>query len=210
MIFTSTWNIRPVGVLYFFLLPALAGCGSGGGGSMLLEDALSLAAGPGAAVNPVAVEPDQSDADGNTPGPSGDPGILPDTVDPLTQTIPDSNSPTGQANAGTDGDGLEGSTVPVNPLSTGVVVVSETTPGSLRLADLPRDNPDAEDLLDHWGHRPSQKILDGLSLTDADAEADAADLHALRTAAQAGTASTNCRNGGDGERGVGCSQSFRW
>ena len=186
MIFTSTWNIRPVGVLYFFLLPALAGCGSSGGGFMLLEDALSLAAGPGAAVNPVAVEPDQSDADGNTPGPSGDPGILPDTVDPLTQTIPDSNSPTSESNAGLEGDGSGENTPSDDPLSSEVVVDPQTIPGSLRLADLPRDNPDAADLLDHWGHRRGQKILDGLFLTDADAEADAADLHALRTAAQAG------------------------
>ena len=186
MIFTSTWNIRPVGVLYFFLLPALAGCGSSGGGFMLLEDALSLAAGPGAAVNPVAVEPDQSDADGNTPGPSGDPGILPDTVDPLTQTIPDSNSPTSESNAGLEGDGSGENTPSDDPLASEVVVDPQTTPGSLRLADLPRDNPDAADLLDHWGHRRGQKILDGLFLTDADAEADAADLQALRTAAQGG------------------------
>ena len=186
MIFTWTCNIRPVGVMYFFLLPALAGCGSGGGDSMLLEDALSLAAGPGAAVNPVAVEPDQSDADGNTPGPSGDPGILPDTVDPLTQTIPDSNSPTSESNAGLEGDGSGENTPSDDPLSSEVVVDPQTIPGSLRLADLPRDNPDAADLLDHWGHRRGQKILDGLFLTDADAEADAADLQALRTAAQGG------------------------
>ena len=186
MIFTSIWNIRPVGVMYFFLLPALAGCGSGGGGSMLLEDALSLAAGPGAAVDTVGVEPNQSDANGNTPGSSGGPGLPPDTADPLTQTTPDSNRPTSQANTGLEGDGPGENTLSDDPLSSEVVVDPQTIPGSLRLADLPRDNPDAADLLDHWGHRRGQKILDGLFLTDADAEADAADLHALRTAAQAG------------------------
>ena len=171
MIFTSTWNIRPVGVLYFVLLPALAGCG-GGGPSMSLEEALSLAAG----------QSDQLDANRNPPRPT-DESVLPtDPTGTVTQTTPDSNRPIDQPNTGSDVDGSDGSMG--TEVSSDVVVVTGTTPGSRRLADLPRDNPDAEDLLDHWGYRPTDRILDGLSLTDADAEADGADLQALRTAAE--------------------------
>lgn len=163
-------------VLCLLLLPALAGCGSGGGAPIALEEALSLAA----AADAAAVDPDLSDVDGNTPGPSGESDLFTDTDSPLTQTTPESSLLTSQS---PDTDGSDGSTASV---SDAVVVVSGTTLGSRRLADLPRDNPDAADLLDHWGHRPVHKILEGLSLTDADAEADGADLLALRTAAQTG------------------------
>ena len=59
-----------------------------------------------------------------------------------------------------------------------------TTPGGLRLAERPLGNPDAADLLDHWGHRRSQTILDGLSLAAPAPGSDAEALHALRAAAQ--------------------------
>ena len=176
MIFTSTCNIRPVGVLYFVLLPALAGCG-GGGAFMSLEDALALATDQGLVTGELSGNTDRSVEDGNAPGLPGEPVLPTDPTAPGTQTTPDSNLLTPQSPDTDSSDGLT---------ESDVIVVSGTTPGSRGLADLPRDNPDAADLLDHWGHRPTHTILEGLSLTDADAEADGADLHALRTAAQTG------------------------
>ena len=59
-----------------------------------------------------------------------------------------------------------------------------TAAGGVRLAERPRNNPTAADLLDHWGHRQSHGIANGLSLTESAGERDAADLRRLRTAAR--------------------------
>ena len=63
-------------------------------------------------------------------------------------------------------------------------IVPETQPRSFRLTELPRANPMAADLLDHWGHRRVQGMVEGLSLGTAEPGADSADLKTLRTAAQ--------------------------
>ena len=47
------------------------------------------------------------------------------------------------------------------------------------------DNTTAADLLDHWGHRRVQGLVEGLSLRSPDPDADAADLQALHAAASA-------------------------
>ena len=54
-----------------------------------------------------------------------------------------------------------------------------------RLTDHPLDNPTAADLLDHWGHRRVQGLVEGLSLRSPAPEADVADLEALRSTASA-------------------------
>ena len=59
-----------------------------------------------------------------------------------------------------------------------------TVPGGMRVAERPRNNPAAADLLDHWGHRRFQSIVERLSLSTPASEAEAADLRALREAAQ--------------------------
>ena len=58
-----------------------------------------------------------------------------------------------------------------------------TSPGSVRQAELPRDNPTASDLLDHWGHRQTHAVTGGLSLAGPADGADAAALTRLQTAA---------------------------
>ena len=63
--------------------------------------------------------------------------------------------------------------------------LSGTQPRSLRLSEQPRANPMAADLLDGWGHRRVQGLVEGLSLGTAEHDADDADLEGLRTAAQA-------------------------
>ena len=59
-----------------------------------------------------------------------------------------------------------------------------TEPGSLRLSEPPNENPLAADLLNHWGHRRIQGIVEGLSLSSAAPSADGADFKLIRTAVQ--------------------------
>ena len=68
--------------------------------------------------------------------------------------------------------------------STGSSVVLGTEPGGVRLAELPRNNPTTADLLDHWGHRQTHGIVEGLSLIESADGEDAADLRRLQTAAR--------------------------
>ena len=68
--------------------------------------------------------------------------------------------------------------------STGSSLVLGTAAGGSRFAELPRNNPTAADLLDHWGHRQTHRIVEGLSLIESADGEDAADLRRLQTAAR--------------------------
>ena len=57
--------------------------------------------------------------------------------------------------------------------------------GGLAQAQQPRRNPGAADLLDHWGHRRVQSVVEGLSLSSPAPDADGADAKRLRDSAQA-------------------------
>ncbi len=59
-----------------------------------------------------------------------------------------------------------------------------TRPGGWRLDILPRNNPEAADLLDHWGHRRNQALREGLSLTPPLTGNDTFDLQTTRAAAE--------------------------
>ena len=65
------------------------------------------------------------------------------------------------------------------------IVATGAGPSSLSLAEHPRQNLEAADLLGHWGHRRVQSVVEGLSLGTAAPETDGADLKRLRAAAQA-------------------------
>ena len=71
------------------------------------------------------------------------------------------------------------------PRPSANVVVTAAESSSLSLAEHPRQNVEAADLLDHWGHRRVQGVVEGLSLGTAAPETDGADLKRLRAAAQA-------------------------
>ena len=62
--------------------------------------------------------------------------------------------------------------------------VAGTTLGGRRLATPARDNPEAADLLDHWGHRHNHKTVDGLSLPVAAAGDNGSVLQTLRDTVQ--------------------------
>lgn len=68
--------------------------------------------------------------------------------------------------------------------STGSSPVLGTDPGGVRLAERPRNNHTAADLLDHWGHRQTHGIVEGLSLIESADGEDAAELRRLQTAAR--------------------------
>ena len=63
-------------------------------------------------------------------------------------------------------------------------VVLGTAGGGVRLAERPRNNPTAADLLDRWGHRQTHWVVEGLSLIEPADGDDAADLRRLQTAAR--------------------------
>ena len=53
----------------------------------------------------------------------------------------------------------------------------------VRLAERPRNNPTAADLLDHWGHRQTHQVVSGLALIEPADGDDATDLRRLQEAA---------------------------
>ena len=85
------------------------------------------------------------------------------------------------ADTDTSGDGATDEI----PLPTGSVVTPGSEQGSLPQAEHLRENLEAADLLDYWGHRRVQSIVEGLSLSTAASQADGADFKRLRAAAQA-------------------------
>ena len=84
-------------------------------------------------------------------------------------------------------------------LLTGGSTPSGTRPGGRRLDILPRNNPVAADLLDHWGHRRSQALVEGLSLKALAEESNAIDLQAPRAAAEKRSKTTITPNLQDGD-----------
>ena len=75
-----------------------------------------------------------------------------------------------------------------------------------RLTGHSRENATAADLLDHWGHRRVQGIVEALSLRSPAPEADAADLRALHATASA----TSDLPVGDEVRVLGTRRGVTW
>ena len=102
----------------------------------------------------------------------------PTTTETTTETTGTGVGPSD--NAGQDDDELQD-----DQSSSESSVVLGTAAGGSRLAELPRNNPTATDLLDQWGHRQSHGIAEGLALAEPADGADGAGLRRLQTAAQA-------------------------
>ena len=194
MIFTLSSKILQSCAMFIFLIPALSSCVGNGGGRpslAMLGDGLTkpqhasfLSSSFGLSNGWGTVDHDPHDEHGNEAASSGVPAMPTDTAPPETRQTSEPNLPTGQWNTASDANVSDSSASREIPLPSGSLVVTGTKPGSLHLADRPRNNPDAADLLDHWGHRQSRTIAAGLSLTAPAAGSDPADLRALRTAAQ--------------------------
>ncbi|MDE0331888.1 MAG: hypothetical protein OXL41_08465 [Nitrospinae bacterium] len=147
----------------------------------------------------VTAKPDGFTEYGNEAEPSGG-SAIPVDIDPsTTQTTSNPNLPT----IGPDSSPValpdERLTVREDSLSAGDPTPGGTTPGGQRLDILPRNNPEAADLLDHWGHRRSEAIKEGLSLAPPLSGNDTFDLQAIRAAAENRADTTIAPNLQDGD-----------
>ena len=166
-----------------------------------------------------AGQPPLSAPDGDGPGSTGSPAVPTDatTARPTQQTdgstVPTDTTATrlGPQTAGSTGSSgagaLSGSTEPAeDPAPSEADDSTETNLANRRLGERPRNNPEAADLLDHWGHRRSHGLATGLELADpipdgngngdgavddnaggnGNGDAGGTDLRALHTAAREG------------------------
>ena len=194
MICLSTGKQVTACVALVILVPVLSGCGAGGGTTL---DTLPAASGalpaPGVSsplsdsgLAVVTTVLDGSTTHGDEPGSHGAHAVAtgtPATAAPTTLTS--HRRSTGQTGTGPGSTASDVSTAPAESSASTAAVPSGTMAGSRRLAEWPRNNRQAANLLDHWGHRRSHRIKEGLSLADSDAEDNASNLRALRTAARA-------------------------
>ena len=95
------------------------------------------------------------------------------------------NSSSGQPGAGAATDAPGGGAAEQIPTTSASATTARTDQEGLAQAQRPRQNSRAVDLLDHWGHRRVQSVVEGLSLSTAAPDADGADPKRLRAAAQA-------------------------
>ena len=117
----------------------------------------------------------------------------PPLIDTGTSPIDGSTVPTGDVSSGAStaedltksgvGQSTNGGEQQSGRSSSESSIVLGTEAGSVRLAERPRNNPTAADLLDHWGHRQTHYVVAGLSLIEPADGDDAADLRRLQAAA---------------------------
>ena len=121
---------------------------------------------------------------GNEPELSGGSAIPIDIDTPATRTTQDPNLPTIGLDTSPGAVSDERLAVREDYLLAGGATPSGTKPGGRHLSEPARNNPVAADLLDHWGHRRSQAITEGLSLTPPLSGSDTFDLQTPRAAAE--------------------------
>ena len=176
------------------LVFVLSGCASVGGGDPAAArpsgDAIRLHArqlspsGSTPAAGDAARQPHHSAQDGNEPGAPGSPAVPANTT--TTRSAPEPVSSEGWSEARALSGNTESEEVPAPefPASSELVVLTGTNPANRRLAERPHNNPEAADLLDHWGHRQSQRLAEGLGLAALLPDDGAANLLTLQTAVQ--------------------------
>ncbi len=135
---------------------------------------------------------------GSEPLPTGDPALKIDLNPPATRTTPGPNLPAISLDT-SPGASDERLSVREDSLLTGGATPSGTRPGGRRLDILPRNNPEAADLLDHWGRQRSQAIKEGLSLTPPLTGSNTFDLQTPRAAAENRSRTTIAPNLQDGD-----------
>ena len=194
--------------LFMGLVFASLGCRSSGvglktaphsGGAILPESTLLPLFGEVPASGSGTVDPDGFAEFGYAPELSGGPAIPIEIDQSASRTTSNPNLPTSAVVASSDAASDEQLAVRENSLLSGGLVPVGTKVGGQHLAELPRNNPEAADLLDHWGYRRSQAITEGLSLTSPADGIDAGALETLQTAAQASSETPIAPNlqGGD-------------
>ena len=97
----------------------------------------------------------------------------------LVPRLPDTQSDSAP-DAAKSGDDAQ----PQKPSPSVEVLLIGTRPEGRRMVERARNNLEAADLLDHWGHRHVQNIVEGLFLSAPASGSDAAGFERLRAAAQ--------------------------
>ena len=139
-------------------------------------------------------EPDGFSEYGDEPEPASDSAI------PIaTQAKSNPNLSTNGLDTGPGVVSDERLAVREDSLLTGGTTPGGTRPGGRHLAEPARNNPEAADLLDHWGHRRSQAIKEGLSLTPLLSGSDTFDLQTPRAEAERRSGTTIASNLQDGD-----------
>ena len=198
----------PSGAISVLVVAALAGCVGDGGvgfgltvpGSEAFETrhAPSLFLGDGAVSGRAADDPDAPAGQGSETSSAG--RLASTAVDSSRGRAEPEPVPFGSRSsiaAGTDRP--DPGATDEEFLPPGGVVVQGTEPGGLSLAGGARDNREAADLLDHWGHRRVQGIVEGLSLGTAAPQVKGAGTQVLRPGALAGAGRLLARELEDGD-----------
>ena len=120
--------------------------------------------GQGPVASTTTAEPDGFSEYGDEPQPTGGSAIPIGMARPATRITPDPNLPADVLDTSPGAFSDERFAVPDDSLLAEDATPSGTRPGGRRLDILPRNNPEAADLLDHWGQRRNQTIAEGSPL----------------------------------------------
>lgn len=151
--------------------------------SVQKQEALSFSSRRGFVAGEVIVDQEQTEVHSNHPSSSGETAMLTDASPSQAQRTSELGHYGAQSNVVPDTDVSDGGVVQEDTWSSDGVVVTATRPGSFSLAEPPRNNVEAADLLDNWGHRNIEKLTEELSLTNSVPGAKATDLGGLLAAA---------------------------
>ena len=165
-----------------------------GGGATPPQAALLPFFGQSPINSTTTAEPDGFSEYGDEPQPTGGSAIPIGIARPATRTTPGPNLPADVLDTSPGAFSDERFAVPEDFLLAGGATPSGTRPGGRRLDILPRNNPEAADLLDHWGQQRNQTIAEGLSLTPSFFGSGTFDLQTLRPAVEGRTDTTVAPN----------------
>ena len=199
------------GIMLVSLVSVLSGCGGVGIGDFesakQYDDYIrshTLALSPSGS-NPTAAEaavrPHHPGRNGDESGAVESPATPTDTTTTRSGQEPGSSAGWSESRALPGITESKGGTAPIDPVSSGTANLTGTNAASRRLSEPPRSNPEAADLLDHWGHRRSDGLAEGLDLSDPVSDGAAANLRTLQTAVREGseTVAPDLRDGDEVE-----------
>ena len=198
----------PSGAISVLVVAALVGCVGDGGvgfgltvpgsGASETRRALPLFLDDGAVSARAASDPDAPAGQGSDTSSAG--RLASTAVDSSRGPAEPDPDPFGRRSnipAGTDRSGPDATDEEFFP--PGSAVVKGTEPSGLSPPEGARDNREAADLLDHWGHRRVQGIVEGLSLGTAAPQVEGAGTQVLRPGALTGAGRLLPRELGDGD-----------
>ena len=150
-------------VPFIFVLSGCGGVGTGdpadtgqGDGLIRLHAPVLPSLGPSPAAGDAARSSRNAAGEGDRPGSPGSPAVPADTPPARSVSQTDGSAGPPESGAVPGGTGTEEA-----PALSGTAALSGTTTAVRRLAERPRPNPEAADLLDHWGRRQNDGLAEG-------------------------------------------------